>query len=207
MKRHSKLFASFLTLLLLIGASTASVGAFEILAEAKAGYFYPSNHRFQKIYHDGGGIYGGEISVGLCDCDNDWYAWVSGDYFERHGRSIGGHDKTTIKMVPVGFGFKYFFPACYCDMFRFYVGAGGLATWLRLRDHSHYVVPKSEKWGFGGIIKSGVIVDFCDGFFADIFVDYSILDIKFHDTKHRQVTRQKAHLDGLSAGLGLGYRF
>lgn len=92
-------------------------------------------------------------------------------------------------------------------MWSFYVGAGGLATWLKLRDHSPFVIPKSEKWGFGGIVKAGAIIDFCEGFFADLFVDYSILNISFHNTGGGRVTRQTAHLSGVSAGVGLGYRF
>lgn len=112
----------------------AGLEAVDVLAEAKVAYFYPTNHRFRKIYSNGGAIYGVEVS---CQTWRGLYAWTSGSFFTKSGSSIGEKDYTRVTLVPLALGLKYLFPVGCSDL---YIGAGILSTYLHTHDHSHFVI-------------------------------------------------------------------
>lgn len=180
----------------------------EALVEAKAGYFYPTDHKFRKIY-SGGGVYGMEVSYeALCNV----YAWGSVNYFSQDGRSYQeGPDtvdidtnRTSIEIVPLGFGLKYLYNSCYGD---FYVAAGPLATHMHIKDHSPFVIQRINKWGWGGTVKLGANFDLCDNLYLNVFSDYSYMKMDFHYTDNQRVVRTEADISGISVGAGLGYKF
>lgn len=175
--------------------------ATEVLLEAKGGYFFPSDHRFKKIY-SGGGIYGGEISVQIAH--SPLYAWISGDYFSKNGRSIGEKNSTTIQLIPLAVGLKYLYPISILDL---YLGAGLQPTYFRTIDRSPYVSRTVSKWGLGGMFKGGILFNIKKGFFVDVFSGYSLLNIHYHSGSDASVIRNSAHLSGWIIGAGLGYRF
>ena len=106
--------------------------------------------------------------------------------------------------VPIGLGLKYLHQFCYGD---FYVGLGVLATDLRLRDCSSFVVQHRNKWGAGGIAKMGIYFDLPRCFFLDVFADYSFVKIDFCNNCGVEVQSHRANISGFSFGLGVGYRF
>lgn len=173
-----------------------------ILVEAKAGYFYPTNSRFRKIYHQGGGIYGFEVS---CQAWKGLYGWASGNYFTQSGHSFGQRSHTDITLVPLAAGLKYLFTIN--AILDLYIGAGILTTYLHMHDHSHFVIQSVSKWGVGGIWKAGAILNVYKRLFIDIFADYSYMHIPFHNTHHGKLVRHDVHASGVSAGGGIGYRF
>jgi len=177
------------------------LSAVDVLVEAKAAYFYPFNDTFRDIYGNGGGMYGGEATFKVC---NNFYGWVSGDYFRKDGSSIGENDPTTIEIVPIGLGVKQFFP---CGCTDFYLGAGILTTYLHMRDDSPFVIPSTTKWGVGAIGKAGLIYNINKSFFLDLFLNVSYTRIDFHDTNDDTVIRHDADLSGCFIGGGIGYRF
>lgn len=172
----------------------------DVLIEAKAAYFRPTDHKFRRIYSDGG-IFGGEISAQIY---GGIYGWASGSYFYKKGSSTGLGNSTKIDLVPVGFGLKYLYSFNCLDL---YVGGGALPTYVRFRDHSPFVIPKSQKWTWGGIVKVGAIWNINQCFFIDLFTDYSFVDVKFHRTNDGAVTRHRTDLSAWSIGAGIGYRF
>ena len=181
-------------------ASVNTLQAIDAFVEAKAAYFLPTDDKFRKIY-SGGGIYGGEIS---CQAYKGLYGWASGSYFYKSGHSIGEHNATRITMVPLGLGLKYLYRISFADL---YLGAGVLGTYVHMKDSSHYVVHEHSKWGVGGIIKGGAILNVNKHFFVDLFTDYSFMNVNFHNTHNGTVARHNADLSGWSIGTGIGYRF
>lgn len=195
---QKKLFF-FFSFFALIGIK---IEAEEFLLEGKAGYFFPLDSRFCDVY-SGSGIYGLEMSLETFHC---FYAWASASVFVKSGNSIGNKTPTKIYLVPFGVGLKYLFPV-YCDCIDMYLGAGVLPTFLHIDDESPFVLFPVEKWGVGGIFKAGSLIRFCNCFFIDLFVDYTILQMKFRDSSIPVVIRDKAELDGVTIGGGIGYSF
>lgn len=179
----------------------SSLQAMDVLVEAKAAYYLPTSHKFRKIYHNGGGMYGLEATTQMwCDL----YGFASGSFFYRSGSSLGEHHKTHITLVPIAAGLKYFFPL---DCMDIYIGAGAIANWFHVVDNSPFVIHKTSKWAPGGIAKLGALFNY-RSFFFDLFTDYTyIQQMHFHHTADHKVTRQSADVSGWSIGLGIGYRF
>lgn len=198
---------------LAVFAST-QLSAFELLAEVKAGYFWPSDKTFREIYGHGSGIVGAELSAPIwCSL----YGFAGIDYFAKKGHSIISscsdssfsdseicHNPTRIKLVPVTFGLKYF----YCvDRYDIYVAGGAQYTYFQTKDESPFVIETVTKRGWGGIAKLGTLINFDCGLFLDVFGQYSFLRMDFKDDRHDRLIRHDAKLSGWSVGLGLGYRF
>lgn len=172
----------------------------QFLLEAKAAYFRPTAHLFREIYGEGG-IYGLEFSI------QSWknlYTWTSVSCFAKSGSSIGEHNKTNLIYVPICLGIKYLFPV---KNWYFFLGAGAIAGYLHIHDHSPFVIQKVVKWGAGGIVKANALYNVSNHFFLDFFTDYSFLKIDFHKTNHGTVIRHHADLSGWSISAGLGVRF
>ncbi|HSX04319.1 MAG TPA: hypothetical protein VLG76_06280 [Rhabdochlamydiaceae bacterium] len=195
MKKSSLFALSLVT----VALTSSQLKANEVLTELKVGYFHPESTKFRRIYGSAG-IYGFETSVqSWCDL----YTWISADFFIKSGHSLGLRDHTNIYFLPIGLGLKWFFPL---ECWDFYLGGGFLATYLHIRDDSHFVVRTSPNWGWGGIAKAGVIRNFGSWFFLDLFTSYSYTHIGFHERHHKVVYRHPANLGGWEIGLGLGFR-
>ena len=204
----------YLLIFVLMAFSLTGLNALDVSVEGKAGYFWPTNKVFRRIY-DNGGIYGGEIDVSLdCYCLPCFDLWVSVDSFSKRGHSIGCPEldvprvRTKIDLIPIGFGLRYLYPIC--DDFIAYVGLGGQYTRLRFKDVSPFLIRNVNKWDFGGIVKLGMLYDFCDGFFVDVFGQYSFLKMDFRKRENSDgdlVYRHHADLSGWTVGAGIGYRF
>lgn len=179
---------------------TLSLFGIDCLLEAEAAYYYPTSDDFREIY-SGSGIYGLELSV------QSWrnlYPWISGNIFVQSSHSIGLKNNTEIFFIPIGVGLKYLYNVKFGNL---YLGAGALPTYLHIHDHSHFVTRTISKWGCGGIIKSGIIINLPKSFFLNIFTNYSYIKIPYHNTWHDLVYTNSANLSGLSFGGALGYRF
>jgi hypothetical protein len=171
----------------------------EWLPEIKGGYFFPTDHRFRKIY-SGGGIYALEINA---QAWGRWYAWANASYFSESGYS-NQKSRTIITLIPTQIGLKYLFN--FFDPYRFYLGFGATPTYLNTRDYSQYVIRSVHKWGIGGVAKAGLLIN-TGQFFLDLFADYSFTKIPFHNTHHGHLVRHDADISGWTLGAGVGYRF
>lgn len=174
----------------------------DVLLEFKGAYFLPTDSCVKKIFHKGGALYGPEITFQLCECSN-WYGFASVDYLSKKGHSLGLCERTTMRIVPLAFGVKYFVPFCYGD---FYVGLGFEPVHLKTINCSPFVQQKTSKWGFGGIAKVGAYFDLSCNYFLDLFIDYSVARVGC-DKCSAGVIPLKVKLDGAIFGVGLGYRF
>lgn len=183
-----------------LAISSTQLQANDILLEARGAYYGPTNSLFREIY-SGSGRYGLEVSA---QAWKGLYPFVSVDYFYKSGHSIGGCNNTNITLVPIGVGLKYLFP--FQEKFDFYVGAGVVPTYMRIRDQGPFVEPTTHKWGVGGVAKTGFLYTFTNGVFLDLFGDYTYTKINI-DQDDCCVERNNADVSGWAVGLGIGYRF
>jgi len=190
-----------ITVCVLMALSCMSLQAHDVLIEAKGAYFLSTNHLFKDIYNNGGGRYGGELTVKLY---KHLYGFASADFLSKRGRSIGCCSPTKVNLINLGLGLKYMIPFCYGD---FYVGLGVLPTHLRTKDCSAFVIPKRSKWGCGGIGKIGTYFNLSPHVLVDIFVDYSFVKIPFKCRSNQPTQSHTANLSGCGFGAGFGYRF
>lgn len=175
--------------------------AHDVIVEAKAAYFLPTNSRFRDIYGNGSGQYGAEVT---CKIFRQLYGFASADFFNKKGKSVNFCSPTTVNIINLGIGLKYLFPFCVGD---FYLGLGALPTRLHTTDCSPYVVKNRTKWGCGGIAKIGTYFNLPKSFVVDLFVDYSFVKIPFNCCSKLNLEGHSARANGASFGAGLGYRF
>jgi hypothetical protein len=207
--RYSKFFICFITTIGSVYSNCARER--EILLEVKGAYYGATNHLFRKIYGNGNGIAGLEVTGQLCD---QWYGWIAGSILTKKGHSIGLCDPTRVFFVPVELGIKYFHHTCFGDL---YGGLGLLASYLRTNDCSPFVMRHRKHGGAGGIVKAGVNVNLpwehCKQAYLDFFADYSFIKFNFKNNCEDArcnlpvVQSHKANLSGVSLGIGIGWRF
>jgi len=182
------------------------VVAREVILEFKGAYFLPTDCTFKTIYPKGGALFGPELTVQLCN-DRNWSAFASFDYFKTAGCSIGLCDATTVKLIPLALGLKYFVPVHGCvDL---YAGLGFEAINVRTINCSNFVVSPLSQWGFGGIAKVGAYYYLPHNFLIDIFIDYSFVNVGSNscDCPSIGVQSVKANVSGAIFGIALGYNF
>lgn len=173
----------------------------DILVEFKTAYFSSSESRVKKIYGTGAVMYGPEVSFKLCG-DRNWYGFAAVNYLSKNGRSIGFCNKTSMQLVPISLGLKYFIPVCWGD---WYAGLGFQALNLTTKNCSQFVNKCTSKWGFGGVAKVGALFNLSCDWFLDFFIDYNF--IKIGREACCKTVPLKVNLDGALFGAGLGYRF
>ncbi len=179
----------------------------DVLLEFKAAYFLPTNSVFKEIYHHGSAVYGPELTVQLCNNKN-WYGFLSIDYFQKKGLSVGLSDPTKVSLLPLGVGLKYFVPLG-SDRADFYFGLGFQPVWVHTKDYQLDATVTQSKWGFGGIAKVGSCVYLPHNFFIDFFIDYSFVKVGLNNDAAVTVPSipTKANVSGALFGAGIGYRF
>lgn len=195
-------------LITILSSGSHIVLARNVLLEFKGAYFLPTNHTFKKIFHNGGALYGPELTVQLSDCWN-WYGFASIDYFQKKGHSIGLDDRTNVSLLPIALGLKYFVPVV-CDCADLYAGLGFQTVRVHTKNDSAFVIPTLSKWGFGGIAKLGVYCYLPHNFFLDFSIDYSAVSVKKSDDTQGPtgtIVPLKPHVNGAIFAVGLGYRF
>jgi hypothetical protein len=180
----------------------------DVFLEFRGAYFHPTGSRFKKIYGGGGALYGPELTVQLFeDCCN-WYGFISVDWFQKKGHSIGLHTPTKIHLLPLAFGIKYFLPPCY-ECVDFYVGLGFQPVRVHISNCSSFVTREENKWVCGGIAKVGSYVYLPDNFFLDFFIAYSFARASSHigQVAAGPVVPLSSSISGAIFGGGIGYRF
>jgi hypothetical protein len=174
--------------------------AFEALLEGKVGYFIPTDAQFRSNYGQDGIISTVESSF---HAGSNFYPWASISYYGNAAHPhAGGGKKSHIYAIPVGAGLKYLYSFKY---FGVYGGLGVLPTYLHIQNNSPLLVRTQQKWGCGGIVKGGVIVNRLWNLFLDLFAEYSYINIPFSNSPN--LTLHPANLSNFTIGGGIGYYF
>ncbi len=179
----------------------SSTRARDVLLEVKGSGFVPTNHLFKELYGKGVGMYGAELTGRLC---KQVYGFVGVDALHKSGFTAEFATPTKVSVINVSFGLKCLAPFEYGD---FYLGLGALPVHLKTQDDSSYVPSPTSKWGCGGIVKAGLLVDLPKNLFLDFFANYSFAKVHAQAVLDAPTQAQTAKINGCWFGLGLGYRF
>ncbi len=182
----------------------------DISLNARVAYFHPNSDKVRKIYSEGWPEYQLELSKGFCQ---NWQAWAGVAWSSKKGRSLGLHDETRLRLLPISLGVKYLW--CVYPDTKFYLGAGVCYSMLHIKDHSPFVHEKVSKNAFGGIVQSGLYYDINCMFFVNVFFDYYFQRFDFSNRHHSGsgsgsssfVERHNADLSGYKTGAGIGVNF
>ncbi len=193
--------AAFLFVLSLFWGSPNSVHA-ECLPpdlELRAAAFFPESKLYREIYGTLPSLQL-ETSYPLIDNVRIW-SNITGIY--QTGHSIPLHDRTSILVLPWSLGLNYMC-CCRYDVHMAF-GAGASFTTIRIRDHSPYVRPITQRYEVGGLLKFKITKSFnCVDF--SFFTDYFLVGVQVGKSD-RCVSRHSADVGGLFVGLGVGKTF
>lgn len=176
------------------------------LVEVKAGYFFFSDSKMRRIYDKGG------LDLQLCASYPLWNlasrwtlnAYGAVEYFQQSGKSINGHQKTSLWSVPLNIGLKPVY-VINANM-QYYFTVGPRYFYIHQHNHSPYVYKNKSKNGLGFFANTGFNYVLCNHLVLDIFGEYSYAKTHFHSGDSRIYTRN-IQVGGFTFGAGLGYEF
>lgn len=195
-----------LLLLLLAISPTLSCRECAPYFEFKTGYFFFSDSKMEKVYDRGGLDLQLCISYPLWDMNCGWTlnAYGAIEYFHRSGRSLNGHQNTSLWSVPINIGLKPTF-AITPDM-HYYFAFGPRYFYIHQHNHSSYVYKNQSRNGLGLFVNTGFNYLLCNQFTIGIFGEYSYAKTHFHSGNSNVYTRN-IQVGGFTFGGGLGYEF
>lgn len=169
--------------------------------EWKTGYFYFADAKMRKIYPNGG------LDLQLTGSYPVWrsiHAYISVEYLSRSGKSLNGHQRTSLWMLPINAGFKGILPVSKRALP--YFSFGPRYFFLHQHNQSSYVEKTVCRNGIGFFANTGVDFIISDYAIIDIFGEYSYAIT--HPTPPRDfVYGEQGQIGGLTFGVGLGYLF
>jgi len=195
-------------LLLLLTCSLFSLSAKQSIIEFKSAYFLSTNSHFKDIFGKGGALYGPELTLQLYD-NEPWYFFASFDYLHNKGHSLGFCDKTSVRLIPLSLGLKYFAATSNKNV-DLYIGLGFVAENVRTKNCSSFVLSHTSQWGFGGVAKIGTYYTMPHNLVLDLFIDYNFVRVgnnHWNCAENPQVQSLHANVSGALFGAGLGYKF
>lgn len=160
----------------------------------------------RKIYDSGG------LDIQLCASYPLWNltdrwtlnAYGALEYFHRTGKSINGHQKTSLWSTPINIGLK---PVYTINAnAQSYFAIGPRFFYVHQHNHSPYVPKNNSKSGLGFFANTGFNYVLCNHFLIDIFGEYSYAKTHFHGGKSNVYTRD-IQMGGFTFGGGLGREF
>jgi hypothetical protein len=181
--------------------SSSSHSKVQPVLEVKGGYFFFSDAKMRKIYNKGG------LDLQISGSYPIW-RWLqiygSVEYLERHGRSLHGHQKTSIWEIPVSLGLKPVITIC--PKVQYYFTLGPRYFFVHQHNDSSYVNRNIGRSGIGGFVNTGFAFFPLHHLLVDVFGEYSYERVHVHSSK-TNVYGRNIQVGGFSFGVGLGYAF
>ncbi len=171
------------------------------LVEFKAGYFFFTDHKMRKVFDQGG------LDLQLCASGPVWqwlHVYGSVEYLEKHGRSLGRHQKTRIWEIPLSLGLEAV--AKIGKMMQYYFTIGPRYIFVHVHTKSHFFDKTMNQNGLGGFANTGFHFFPTEHLVIDIFGEYSYARMHFHPHK-KHVYGDSRQVGGLTFGGGIGYVF
>ncbi len=166
------------------------------LAEFKMGYFRFSDKSLRHIYDEG------LLDLQLVSSFCVWkplYLYLAGEYIGAEGRSIEGHYRTKIRIVPISLGLQYIQPITYD--FKYYLTLGPRLFYFHQKNHAPGVASQN-KWGCGGFVNTGFMYYLSEHIIVDFFGEYSYKRMHLHKSNP---SGSHLQIGGLTLGAGIGY--
>lgn len=169
--------------------------------EVKVGYFFFTNSKMRKVYDSGG------WDLQLSGSFPVWKwleLYASVEYLEKHGRTLGLHQKTSLWEVPLSLGLKPVVKIA--DWAQYYAALGPRYIFVHVHNHSSSLDRTLDQNGVGGFVNTGFNFFPTRHFVVDIFGEYSYARMHFH-ASNKNLQGETAQVGGLLFGVGLGYVF
>ncbi len=183
---------------------------------AKISYFSPASGDIRKIYGNAFVDYQIELTRNIF-CD--WEVWMDLDFYTQDGSVTKHHHSTRLQVIPLSAGLKYYVylrPNIY-----WYVGGGGCYTNATIHNHSKGLKSDINKWGFGGIFKTGIKYYWNNCLYFDFFLDYFYQHFRLHGCQRHSYptffSRESSsdcpfgnstlNVGGTKIGAGIGWTF
>lgn len=160
----------------------------------------------RKVYDRGGWDVQLGASYPLWNLTSRWniQAYGAVEYFDRSGKSINGHQKTSVWSVPVNLGIKSLYTLT--AHMRYYCALGPRYFHLHQHNSSSTIYKNKSRNGLGFFLNTGFTYVLCDHLVADIFGEYSYAKMRFPEEEPHIYTRN-IQIGGFTFGGGLGYKF
>jgi hypothetical protein len=169
--------------------------------EGKFSYFRPNSHILRQIFPGWMPVYQVEARTSIAKYFDFWGSMA---YISKHGHSLGGHQRTTIHIVPFTTGIDLV--SRFSSRFKLYAGAGARYFFVNVINHSQYVHRTDTNNGIGGAFRAGSLINLSKHFVLDLCADYSLKEMDFSGSSSK-IRRHDLDLSGISLGVGLGYQW
>ena len=176
------------------------------LIEVKTGYFFFSNSKMRNIYDRGGLDVQLGVSYPFWKPTSRWSlnAYGAVEYFERSGKSLNEHQKTSLWSIPINIGLE---PAYAINAnTQYYFAMGPRYFYIHQHNDSSFVSRNNSRNGIGFFVNTGFNYILMDHFVIDAFGEYSYAKTHFH-SKNPLVYSRSIQIGGFTFGGGGGYRF
>jgi hypothetical protein len=187
MKKPLKFIAVLSALALYAGPA----GAAGTSVTLRGGYFSPSDEIFRDVY-GGGPAFGLEIAVPVAGV---LHAWAGAELFSKKGLTTESEEATEVRIVPLYAGLRCQFSG---KKVRPYVGAA--AGYFLISEKNP--LGTASDGGIGFLGQAGLLVGLGPSLALDVHAGYRACTVTTEGDDPVE-----AKLGGLSAGLGLAYRF
>lgn len=169
----------------------------------KPGYFYPSDKDWRKVFDNGGFIASGEIDYRFV---GPFAIWFEGGYYSASGTAIHGNELTNVELGNVTLGLKII--GDLNQTLSVYVGGAPRLFFLRIKNHSPYVKSETSTNKVGQAYTAGILIfpRRTKHLYFDLFAEYGIKKIHVQPNSKSSFTYD-TRVDGLTAGLGIGYKY
>lgn len=192
-------------------APTADIPDSPII-ELRASCFYPESSKFRSLFGNNKLNYQLTSSFPLYP---NWCGWIRGinlwaavDYYSHSGHTSTLQNKTSLRIVPLTLGVKYFLPAiCQRVPINFYAAAGMKYYFVHNHNHSNIVKKTINKRGMGGTLEVGCLATLSCHLVVDLFAAYSFKSFGASSSSNPAVKMTGLDLGGLNIGAGFGYKF
>ncbi len=174
----------------------------KISIEGDIGYFYPFSKTLREIV-GGGADYRLSVSYKR---DEHLGIFLSGDCFTKEGRSTGSHSKTSLWILPVTLGLRFYRTYWFsCYEFSYYLAMGPRYYFA----HATNDFPAVDHHNFASCIGAmggiGFFLSY-EHFSLNAFTDVSYANGHSH-TSITNVSAPNMQLGSLIAGGGIAYAF
>jgi hypothetical protein len=181
-----------LTVVLALAASSGVAWSAGVSLTLKGGYFFPTDSVFRDVYK-GGLSFGADLAVPIA---GPLHLWAGAEIFNKTGFLTISEEETKGRIIPIYAGLRLQFGKKSVNP---YLGAA--AAYFLFKEENPIGTISDN--GLGWLGEMGLLVRLSDLVWIDIFGDYRARTMSVEDEEGPF----EGKLDGVTAGLGLSFRF
>ena len=169
--------------------------------EVKGAYFFFVGAQMRKVYDQGGW----DLQISGAYPIRRWLAiYASAEYLQASGTSTSGHERTTIRQVPLSLGLKPMISIG--PRAKYYISAGPRYFFVYSNTDSSRVASSTHHNGLGGFLHTGFNLFPRRYLLVDLFAEVSYFRMKGPSTDLPSYGKE-IQVGAVSFGAGLGYAF